>query len=105
MTAKVRIEVDARTAKLLEARAAAHGVSVPELIADLASNEEALPAGLPTMRAAGEGPGSPATLEEDARRLADFERSREGVPWNEVKAWMQSWGTANELPPPKPRRL
>jgi len=25
-------------------------------------------------------------LAEDARRLAEFERTREGVPWDEVKA-------------------
>lgn len=44
-------------------------------------------------------------LNEDARRLAEFERTRLGVPWDEVKAWMQSWGTTDELPAPKPRKL
>jgi hypothetical protein len=42
---------------------------------------------------------------EDARRFADFKRSREGVPWNEIKAWMSSSGTPDELPPAKPRKL
>ena len=42
---------------------------------------------------------------EDARRLAEFQRTREGIPWEEVKAWMQSWGKPDELPPPKPRKL
>jgi hypothetical protein len=106
MNIKVRkIEVDAETADLLEARAAARGMSVAELLADLASNEEALTADLAAMRARGEGPWSPEALEEDARRLAEFERTRMGVPWGEVKTWMQSWGTPNELPPPKPRKL
>ncbi len=57
------------------------------------------------MRAAGQGPWSPEIMAEDARRLADFERSREGVSWDEIKAWMESWGTPDELPPPKPRKL
>jgi hypothetical protein len=52
-----------------------------------------------------EDPWSPESLAEDARRLAEFERTRMGVPWDEVKAWMESWRTANELPPPKPRKL
>ncbi len=50
-------------------------------------------------------PRSPAALAEDARHLAEFERTRIGVPWEEVKLWMESWGTANELPPPKPRKV
>jgi len=57
------------------------------------------------MRTSGEGPWSPEPLEEGARRLAEFERTRMGAPWDEVKAWMQSWGTPNELPPPKSRKL
>ena len=28
-----------------------------------------------------------------------------GMPWGEVKAWMESWGTAKELPAPKAREL
>jgi hypothetical protein len=57
------------------------------------------------LRAKGEGPWSPEALEEDERRLAEFERTRMGVPWDEVKVWMQSWGKPNELPMPKPRKL
>src|SRR5947208_1489521 len=68
-------------------------------------NEEALPADLAGMRAEGLGPWSAEALEEDARRLAEFERTRMGVPFDEAKAWTESWGTPNELPPPKPRKL
>jgi predicted transcriptional regulator len=25
------------------------------------------------------------------------------IAWDEVKVWLESWGTANELPPPKCR--
>ncbi len=83
MNVKLRkIEVDAETADLLEARAAARRMTVSELIADLASNQEVLPADLAEMRNKGEGPWSPDILAEDARRLAEFERTREGVPWD-----------------------
>jgi hypothetical protein len=105
MNVKVRtIEVDAETADLLEARAAARGMTVSELLADLAVTE-ALPPPLQAMSVAGEGPWAPDVLAEDARRLAEFDRTRVGVPWEEVRAWMQSWGKPNELPAPTPRKL
>jgi hypothetical protein len=106
MNVKVRtIEVDMQTAELLEARAIARGMTVSELLADIACNEDVLPADLAEMRAQGKGPWSAEALEEDARRLAEFERTRMGVPWQDVKIWMESWGTPNELPAPKPRKL
>jgi hypothetical protein len=106
MNIKVRsIEVDAETADLLEARATARGMSVAELLADIACNDEVLPADLAELRAKGDGPWSPQALEEDAQRLAEFERTRLGVPWEEVKTWMESWGSPNELPTPKSRKL
>ena len=106
MNVKVRkIEVDKETADLLEARAAALGMSVPALVAELAGNETMLPPDLAELRAKGEGPWSPEVMEEDARRLAEFERTRVGVPWDEVKTWIESWGKPNELPRPKPRKL
>jgi hypothetical protein len=106
MNVKLRaIEIDVETADLLEARAKARGMSVAEFLADIACNEEALPADLAQMRIKGEGPWSPKALEEDARRLAEFERTRMGVPWHDIKAWMESWGTPNQLPVPKSRRL
>lgn len=92
MTVKTRkIEVDAETAELLEARAAGLGISVSALLAEIAGAENVLPPDLARLRAKGEGPWSLENLEEDARRLAEFERSRIGAPWNEVKAWIQSW--------------
>ncbi|AMN40840.1 hypothetical protein [Rhodoplanes sp. Z2-YC6860] len=105
MNAKVKIEVDTQTAELLEARAAARGMSVADLLADLAAADIPLAPWLEAMREKGEGPWSPEVLAEDTRRLAEFNRTRVGLPWDEVKAWMQSWGTANELPVPKPRKL
>jgi predicted transcriptional regulator len=44
-------------------------------------------------------------IEEDIRRLQAFERTQQGVPLDEVKAWVRSWGTVGELSPPTPRKL
>lgn len=106
MTARTRsIELDSETAERLETLAARRGLSVSELLADLARAEQVLPDELESMRREGRGPWAPEVLAEDARRVAAFERAGEGVPWAEVEAWMQSWGTPDELPAPKPRKL
>jgi hypothetical protein len=105
MNKKVKIEINAETAELLEARAAARGMSISELLADLAGDDNTLPTNLEKMRAAGDGPWAPDILAEDARRLAEFHRTREALPWDAVKAWMQSWGTPHEMPAPRPRKL
>jgi predicted transcriptional regulator len=106
MPAKVRtIELDSETADLLEAWADERGLSIAELLAEVAAAEHPLPRDWESMRRAGRGPWAPEVLAEDARRLAASERVGEGVPWDEVKAWMRSWGTKEELPPPKPRKL
>lgn len=40
-------------------------------------------------------------IAEDRRRLENFRRTREAIPLHDVKAWVESWGTDKELPPPK----
>lgn len=106
MNVKLRqIEVDVATADALEAQAAARGMTVPELVAELVEASGELRSDFETLRAAGRGPWSPEILGEDARRLADYQRAGEGVPWDEVRAWVQSWGTNHELSPPKARKL
>ena len=57
------------------------------------------------MGADSDDPSSPEIIAEDVRRLADFDRTRMGVPWDEIKTWMESWRSPHELPPPKPRKL
>jgi Flp pilus assembly protein CpaB len=99
------IEVDAETAERLEARAAARGLSISELVRELAAVQDELTADLAAKRAGGEGPWSPEALAEDARSLAAFRRTRHGLPWDEVRAWMESWGRPDERKPPKPRKL
>lgn len=44
-------------------------------------------------------------IDADLAAAADFERTGEGVPWEEVRAWMASWGAADELQRPMPRKL
>jgi predicted transcriptional regulator len=44
-------------------------------------------------------------VEEDIRRLRKFELTGRAVPAAEVKAWIDSWGTASELPRPHPRKV
>ena len=106
MNPKTRsIEVDVATAKTLEARAAERGKTVSELVAELVGADDAWPKNIEEMRRAGRGPWSPQALAEDARRYEAYERTGEGVPWEEVEAWVRSWGTAQELPKPKLRKL
>ena len=42
---------------------------------------------------------------EDRRRLAEFERGRLAVPLADVRAWVESWGTGDELPKPTPKPI
>ena len=42
-------------------------------------------------------------IEEDRRRLRAFQRARKAVPLGEVKAWVDSWGTPDEKPRPRPK--
>ena len=42
---------------------------------------------------------------EDRRRLDAFRQNRAAVPLGEVKSWVASWGSANELPRPAPRKI
>jgi len=41
-------------------------------------------------------------IAEDRRRYEEFKRTRLAVPLDDVKAWVASWGSANELPRPTP---
>jgi hypothetical protein len=42
-------------------------------------------------------------IAEDRRRYEEFKLTRLAVPLDDVKAWVASWGSANELPRPTPR--
>ena len=42
---------------------------------------------------------------EDRRRYDQFRQTRAAVPLDEIKAWVASWGSDDELPRPQPRRI
>jgi hypothetical protein len=44
-------------------------------------------------------------IAEDRRRYDEFKQTRLAVPLDDVKAWVASWGSANELPRPQPRKV
>jgi hypothetical protein len=104
--AKLRkIEIAEATAERLEARAEEEGVSLSELLDEMAGANDVWPTHLEKMREEGRGPWSPESLAEDARRLEEFDRTRMGIPLEDIEAWAKSLGTANELSRPKPRRV
>ncbi len=78
-----KIEINDETAGLLEARAAALGISVAELMAVIVGNKPA---------------AAPQAANGDAQ-ASDGEAA--GARWREVKAWIDSWGKPHELPRPK----
>jgi predicted transcriptional regulator len=44
-------------------------------------------------------------IAEDRRRLDAFKQTGAAVPLGEVKSWVASWGSSNELPRPAPRKI
>jgi predicted transcriptional regulator len=44
-------------------------------------------------------------IAEDRRRLDEFNRTHLAVPLDDVKAWVASWGSPDELPRPQPRKI
>jgi predicted transcriptional regulator len=81
MNIKLRnIEVDAATADLLEARAAARGISVAELLAEIASDRGPVAA-------------DAAEIAELDRRWAKVKSGEATVPHDDVVRWLDTWGT------------
>ena len=80
MTIKVKtIEIDAATAEALEARAAAEGVSISTLIAELMGIDREL------------GFADTDVSELD-RRWQAIEAGEKTVPHDRVVEWLESWG-------------
>jgi predicted transcriptional regulator len=44
-------------------------------------------------------------IAEDRRRLDEFKATQTAVPLDDVKSWVASWGSVNELPRPAPRKI
>jgi hypothetical protein len=100
------VEIDSKTADLLESEARARGQTLVEFLRSLAAAEFVpLPGDIEEMREHGRGPWSLQALAEDSRAMAAFEETGEGYALDEITAWMESWGTADELPTPRPRKF
>jgi predicted transcriptional regulator len=81
MSTNIKIEVDQRTAGMLQARAAELGVTVSELVAELATLDS-----------------DPIVVESDEiaeldRRWKTIEAGQPTVPHERVVRWLRTWGT------------
>ncbi|MGA8170884.1 MAG: hypothetical protein WB816_08650 [Methylocystis sp.] len=92
-TVRRLIELDAAVDARLSELAARRGQDVADVIAEAIE----MLASAPFM----EGPD----VAEDERRLHEFLRTRTAIPFEEVKAWTESWGTETELQRPSARKL
>jgi hypothetical protein len=94
------IQINSETADLLQARAAALGISVAELLGAIAGGK---PAAAP-QAAKDEAPDAdhaPPAAVSPAGQADDAKSAPPDARWREVKAWIDSWGKSNELPRPK----
>ena len=86
MSTNVQIEVDGRTADVLQTRAAELGVTVSELVAELATLEnDPIAADADTI----------AELDRRWKRVQDGGRT---VPHERVVRWLRTWGTPRFQP-------
>jgi hypothetical protein len=86
MGATVRIEVDRHTADMLQSRATELGVTVQQLVAELAALDS-------------------AARDADANEIAELDRrhtraGNERVPHERVVQWLRTWGTSEFRPWP-----
>ncbi len=44
-------------------------------------------------------------VDEDRRRYEEYRRTGLAVSLNDVKTWVASWGSADELPRPQSRKI
>ena len=79
------IEVDKDTADALKARAADRGISVGELLNELADQSGPVPA-------------SPSDVAELDRRGAKVEAGEKTVPNSDIVRWLETWGSPTFKP-------
>jgi predicted transcriptional regulator len=87
------LEIDAETDARLREMAAERGQEVAAVLAEAVALLDSV------VDLAGPDIG------EDRRRYDEFQRTRLAVPLDDVKAWVASWGSAEELPRPQPRKV
>lgn len=86
------VEIDSDTDVRLREMAVERGQDVSTVLADAVALLDAM---------ASAGPD----VSEDVRRLESYRQSGLAVPLDEVKHWVSSWGSAEELPRPVPHKL
>ena len=86
MSRRFAIELDEQLAVRLEAAAAKEKKTVEAFAADAVSSA------VDELEA----------WTQDEAAYAEYERTGEAIPLSAMENWVKSWGTANELPPPKP---
>jgi predicted transcriptional regulator len=87
------IEIDEATDSRLAAIAAERGQDVATVLADAVALLDSV--------ADLAGPD----IAEDRRRLDEFLATCKGVPFDDIKDWVTSWDSAEELPSPVSRRV
>ena len=87
------LEIDAETDARLAEIAAERGQDVAAVLAEAVALLDSI------IDLAG------SDVVEDRERLDAFRATGEAVALQDVKAWIASWDTANELPRPTPRRI
>jgi predicted transcriptional regulator len=87
------IEMDAETDARLREMAAERGQEVAAVLAEAVALLDSV------VDISGPDVG------EDRQRYDRFEDDQLAVPLEDVKAWVASWGTADELARPQPRKL
>ena len=85
------VEIDVDTDVQLRELAAERGQDVATVLADAVALLVSVSAG--------------PDVSEDRRRLEAFERTGLAVPFDDMKAWVASWGSENELPRPQARKI
>jgi predicted transcriptional regulator len=86
MTQRLAIELDDRLATRLKEAAAKLGITVEGFATDA------------VQRAIDDA----ESWIEDETAYANYTQTGESIPLEAAEAWVRSWGTANELPPPEP---
>jgi predicted transcriptional regulator len=92
-TVRRTLELDAETDARLASLAAEKGQDAATVVSDAIALLDSV------IDAAG------PDIEEDRQRFAEFERTGEAVLLADVKAWVESWGTADELPQPIAKKI
>jgi predicted transcriptional regulator len=87
------VEIDETTDARLTELAAERGQDVADVLADAVALLDSV------VDLAG------PDIAEDRRRLEDFLATGKAVPFDDIKAWVASWNSAEEVPPPSSRKI